>query len=275
MPFAVAPLGLVLLGLALGIRHAIDPDHVIAVTAILTRERRFLRAVRIGLIWGLGHSTTVLAIGMAIIVFKLRVPARLGLTLEFMVALVLILLGFNTAKDTLVLIAKKFGIVNTRHSPLIVHAHRHTHKIGGSSHLHWHPHVHSSSATQDLMTHEHLRLPMMTISRSSGATSFVVGLVHGMAGSAGIALLVTAAIPSVWLATLYLVIFCGGVMIGMVLVTAAIGAPVSLFARRLSGVHRRISLAAGWLSFSFGAFLAYQIGVVDRLFGAVPHWVPH
>ena len=79
MPLGAAPLGLSLLGLTLGIRHATDPDHVVAVTAILTRERRFFSAIRVGLAWGLGHSSTVLVLGMAIILFRLKVPPRLGL----------------------------------------------------------------------------------------------------------------------------------------------------------------------------------------------------
>jgi cytochrome c biogenesis protein CcdA len=277
MLFAARPLGLILLGLALGMRHAIDPDHVIAVTAILTRERRFTRAVRIGLIWGLGHSATVLAIGMGIIVFKLKVPARMGLTLEFMVAVVLILLGCRAAKDTLAFIAKKLRIVAPQPSTMVVHFHQHTHQFGRRVLSHSHPHVHSSSTTHGLQIHDHLGLPTTpeAISQSSSARSFVVGLVHGMAGSSAIALLVTAAIPTVWLAVLYIVIFCAGVMIGMVLVTAAIGAPFALLVHRLAWAHRRLSLVAGWLSFGFGAFLGYQIGVMDRLFGAVPHWVPH
>src|SRR6516225_3729581 len=100
MSFGSAPLGLILLGLTLGMRHATDPDHIIAVSAILTRERRFSSAIRIGLVWGLGHSATVLAVGTAIIFFKLKVPPRWGLTLEFMVAIVLVLLGLGAAKET-------------------------------------------------------------------------------------------------------------------------------------------------------------------------------
>jgi hypothetical protein len=92
-PGSSAPLGIALLGLLLGMRHATDPDHVIAVTAILSRERRISVATRIGVIWGLGHTLTVLAVGTAIIASKLAVPTRLGLAMEFAVAVVLILLG--------------------------------------------------------------------------------------------------------------------------------------------------------------------------------------
>jgi high-affinity nickel-transport protein len=88
------------------------------------------------------------------------------------------------------------------------------------------------------------------------------------AGSAAIALLVTAAIPSPLWATVYIAIFCCGVIIGMMLITTAIGAPFVLAAQRVAGIHRRLSLAAGWLSFGFGVFLAYQIGVGDHLFSA-------
>ena len=76
-PGSSAPLGIALLGLLLGMRHATDPDHVIAVTAILSRERRLASATRIGVVWGLGHTLTVLAVGAAIIIFKLAVPIRL------------------------------------------------------------------------------------------------------------------------------------------------------------------------------------------------------
>jgi high-affinity nickel-transport protein len=274
MSFGSAPFGLILLGLTLGMRHATDPDHVIAVTAILTRERRFFGAIRIGLVWGLGHSATVLAVGMTIIFFKLKVPARLGLTLEFMVAIVLILLGLSAAKETLALIANKLCLASQPEAMLVVHSHPHTHERRGRSHSHLH--AHSALDDEDFATHDHLMSAKLaeTISGRSLTKSFTVGLVHGLAGSAAIALLVTAAIPSPWWATLYVTIFCGGVMIGMMLITTAVGAPFVLAAQRLAGLHRRLSLAAGCLSFGFGLFLAYQIGIVDRLFGAAPNWLP-
>jgi len=114
-----------------------------------------------------------------------------------------------------------------------------------------------------------------TIPGASITKSFMVGLVHGLAGSAAIALLVTAAIPSPFWATLYIAIFCCGVIVGMMLITTAVGTPFVLAAQRLAGIHRKLSLAAGWISFGFGVFLAYQIGIVDQLFRAVPYWIPH
>jgi len=86
IPANAAPLAIALLGLILGMRHATDPDHVIAVTTILSRERRLSVATRIGVVWGLGHTTTVLIVGAAIILFKISIPTRLGLAMEFAVA---------------------------------------------------------------------------------------------------------------------------------------------------------------------------------------------
>src|SRR5258708_16485259 len=97
IPANAAPLAIALLGLVLGMRHATDPDHVIAVTTILSRERRLAVAARIGVVWGLGHTLTVLLVGAAIIFFKIAIPARLGLAMEFAVAVVLILLGVGAA----------------------------------------------------------------------------------------------------------------------------------------------------------------------------------
>ena len=90
-----APVGIALLGLLMGMRHATDPDHVIAVTTIVSRERRLTAASRVGIVWGLGHTLTVLAVGAAIIIFKIAIPIRLGLAMEFAVAIVLMLLGLG------------------------------------------------------------------------------------------------------------------------------------------------------------------------------------
>jgi hypothetical protein len=275
-PGSSAPFGIALLGLLLGMRHATDPDHVIAVTAILSRERRLGAAARIGVVWGLGHTMTVLAVGAAIIVFKLGVPARIGLAMEFAVAITLILLGLGTVGALLRRIASRlFGTpppaAETLAENLVVHSHSHTHD--GSPHSH--PHVHGVDGE---FHREHV-LALRTLpplaSRRALLKSFGVGLVHGLAGSAAIALLVLSAIPEPLWATLYLVIFCAGTIIGMGLITTAIATPLIVASRRMSSLHQRLVTGSGLLSFGFGLFLAYQIGVVDRLFDATAVWTPH
>jgi high-affinity nickel-transport protein len=287
-PGSTAPLGIALLGLLLGMRHATDPDHVIAVTAILSRERRLAAATRIGVIWGLGHTVTVLAVGTAIIIFKLAVPVRLGLAMEFAVAITLILLGLGTAGALVRQIASRLFGTRSPHTEdllkalpqnlpqdlpegLIVHSHSHTHD--GARHRH--PHVHGAHGE---FHREHVlargAVPPLAARRPM-LRSFGVGLIHGLAGSAAIALLVLSAIPKPLWATLYLVVFCAGTIIGMGLITTAIATPMIVAARRMSSLHQRLVTGSGLLSFGFGLFLAYQIGIVDRLFDTAPIWIPH
>lgn len=276
-----ATLGLVLLGFILGMRHATDADHVIAVTAILTRERRLGAATRIGFVWGLGHTVTVLLVGAAIIVFKLKVPIRLGLAMEFAVAIVLILLGLGAAGKLMRDMAVRLHLISRRKmQSLIVHSHAHSHGAYAQHYIHAHPHAHSiaHAATQEAPLHEHQlpadAAPELMRGRSL-LKSFGVGLVHGLAGSAAIALLVLAAIPEPLWAIAYLAVFCVGVIAGMMLITTAIGAPFVLASKRMAGIHHGLTLGAGLLSFGFGLFLAYRIGVIDNLFGAAPLWIPH
>src|ERR1700722_18965117 len=144
-----APLGIALLGLLLGMRHATDPDHVIAVTTILSREHRIGAAARIGVIWGLGHTLTVLIVGAAIIVFKIAIPTRLGLAMEFAVAIVLIMLGVGAAASLVRKGANRMRGASPQPDELLVHAHAHTHD--GATHVH--PHVHvgdHESAHEDI-----------------------------------------------------------------------------------------------------------------------------
>jgi hypothetical protein len=275
IPAGAAPLAIALLGLVLGMRHATDPDHVIAVTTILSRERRLAVATRIGIVWGLGHTLTVLVVGAAIIIFKIAIPARLGLAMEFAVALVLILLGIGSATDLIRKAISGKGRQSPPEDELIVHEHAHAH--GGS--IHSHSHVHAATHTHDAATHRDHRIdanvlpPLAT--RRPLLRSFGVGLVHGLAGSAAIALLVLSAIPQALWATFYLVIFCIGTIIGMALITTVIATPFMVASQRASWIHRGLVTGSGLLSFGFGLFLAYQIGIVDHLFAAAPIWTPH
>jgi hypothetical protein len=275
-----APLGIALLGLLMGMRHATDPDHVIAVTTIVSRERRLTAASRVGIVWGLGHTLTVLAVGAAIIIFKIAIPIRLGLAMEFAVAIVLILLGLGAFASLVHLVVRRIvGMPLAVDRPLVVHSHAHGHGFGP----HRHPHVHPDSAEdhgseQVGLHHEH-SLPAGALSsfaiRRPLVRSFGVGLVHGLAGSAAIALLVLSAIPQPLWATLYLGIFCLGTIVGMGLITTAIATPFAVAAQRASWMHQSLVTGSGLLSFGFGLFLAYQLGIVDHLFGTVPIWTPH
>ena len=138
--------------------------------------------------------------------------------------------------------------------------------------------VSSDGSEHVALQHEH-GLPVGALSsfaiRRPLLRSFVVGLVHGLAGSAAIALLVLSAIPQPLWATLYLAIFCLGTIVGMGLITTAIATPFAVAAQRMSWMHQGLITGSGLLSFGFGLFLAYQLGIVDHLFGTVPIWTPH
>jgi ABC-type nickel/cobalt efflux system permease component RcnA len=277
-----APSGIALLGLLLGMRHATDPDHVVAVTTILSRENRIGAAARIGVIWGLGHTLTVLLVGAAIIVFKIAIPARLGLAMEFAVAVVLILLGIGAALRLLRRVARHISGDRLQHSDsLALHSHHHSHVDAAHEHSHIHlkPHDHHpvdlASSLSNELDPQAETVPQAFAARRPLVRSFSVGLVHGLAGSAAIALLVLSAIPQPLWATLYLAVFCLGTIVGMGLITTAIATPFMMASRRVSWFHEGFVTSAGLLSFGFGMFLAYRIGVVDRLFSSAPIWMPH
>ncbi len=236
------------LGFFLGIRHATDPDHVIAVSTIVSRERGIQSAALIGILWGVGHTFTILAAGGAIVLFGVVIPSRVGLTMEFSVALMLILVGGTTVS----------GILRPR-------GHPHVH----GDYVHAHPHGHEP----DHHGHGEQETPLARLDRQFDRLGFyhvvrpfVVGVVHGLAGSAAVALLVVATIHDAALSLAYLLVFGLGTIAGMMLITVAIAIPFAYTARRFLGVNRSLALGAGLLSIGFGLFLAYQIGFVDGFF---------
>src|SRR6202171_3137263 len=101
-------------GFVLGMRHATDPDHVIAVSTIVSRERSIVKAALIGILWGCGHTITIVAVGAAIIFFGMAIPARVGLTMEFSVGLMLILLGVLNLTGAMQWLTQKFSSAHPR-----------------------------------------------------------------------------------------------------------------------------------------------------------------
>ena len=262
-----------LLGFFLGMRHATDPDHVIAVTTIVARQRSIVGAAWTGVLWGIGHTLTILAVGGAIIVFGLVIPPHVGLGMEFSVAVMLVLLGILTLTGVTGRIqAARSGTAGVDDHARY-HAHPHSHGDYVHSHAHSHApeaHGHSEGATpQARLDQVFGRFTAYQIVRP-----LVVGLVHGLAGSAAVALLVLATIRDPWWATGYLLVFGLGTIAGMMLITAAVAVPFAVTARRFVWLNRHLATASGVLSLAFGLWLAYQIGVVDGLFSAAPHWTP-
>ena len=248
------------LGFFLGMRHATDSDHVIAVSTIVSRERDVRHAAIIGMFWGVGHSITLLVVGGAIVVFGLVIPQRLGLSLEFGVALMLIILGAFNLRVALRSLRARSLFAQHKH-----HEHSHCH----GDYIHSHPHRHAPE------THGHSAdsVPPARLDRRFGDSRTyralrptIIGVVHGLAGSAAIALLVLPIIHEPLWALMYLSVFGVGTIAGMMLITTAIAVPFSCSAR-FEFLHRHLGAAAGVVSFTFGLFLVYQIGFVNKLFG--------
>lgn len=258
------------LGFFLGMRHATDPDHVIAVATIVTRARAARSAALIGAVWGVGHTLTILIVGGGIILLGWVIPTRVGLSMELAVGAMLIVLGLMNLSGVLGRITDALSTVK---NPGHLHAHPHQHGDYVHSHVHGHdPEAHPHAPEQT---------PVGWLDRHFGALGFyqvarplVVGVVHGLAGSAAVALLVLTTIRDPRRAILYLLIFGVGTIVGMMLITALIALPVVYSDTRLAGLNRGLRLASGLISLGFGLFLAYRIGVVDGLFTAHPQWTP-
>jgi ABC-type nickel/cobalt efflux system permease component RcnA len=263
----ITALSLIALGFFLGMRHATDPDHVIAVSTIVTRQHTLRGGLLIGGLWGLGHTVTIVVVGGVIILFGVTIPPRLGLSMEMTVALMLVVLGlWNVVGMLQDLRARLLGRSG-------LHAHPHQH--GDYVHTHTHGHgAHDHGHDED-------QTPQARLDRSLGGLRgyqilrpLIIGLVHGLAGSAAIALLVLATISDAWWALAYLVLFGLGTIVGMMLITVVIAAPLAYAATRLTRVERHLRLASGLLSVAFGLFLVYHIGFVDGLFTGHPVWTP-
>jgi high-affinity nickel permease len=271
----------VALGFFLGIRHATDADHVIAVSTIVSRYRSVKHAVAIGALWGVGHTLTILLVGGGIILFGWVIPARIGLSMELSVGLMLILLGVLNLTGILQWITNNFSHAQHHHGVSGDHDHgcaaaQHSHAHTHGDYVHTHPHAHDP----EIHPHDPAHTPLNWLDRHFGRLGLynivrplVVGLVHGLAGSAAVALLVLTTIRSPKWAVAYLLLFGVGTIAGMMLITGAMGAPFA-YAENRSRLSHGLCVASGLISFGFGVFIIYQIVFVNGLFTAYPDWTP-
>jgi ABC-type nickel/cobalt efflux system permease component RcnA len=262
-------LSILAVGFFLGMRHATDPDHVVAVTTIVSRQSSTAKAALTGIFWGIGHTLTIFVVGSLIILFDVVIPARIGLSMELCVGLMLIILGaINIAtflRSTRSLVSgEKVGIVRQ---------HPHTH----GDYIHTHVHRHAPEAH----AHHPDHTPLTRLDRLFGRIGLyqqlrplVVGIVHGLAGSAAVALLILTTIRNPRWAIAYLLIFGIGTIGGMMLITMSIASAFTFVGRRDEKFSHRLGLASGLVSLVFGLFIAYQIGFANGLFTNHPQWIP-
>ncbi len=217
-------------GFLLGIKHALDADHIVAVTTIVSRSRSVLRSVLVGLSWGVGHSLVLFVVGFGVLVFKLSIPARLALSMEFVVGVMLVLLGVSVIRRLRI-------------------AHVHLHEHGGREHLHSHSHEEAPRHN-----HQHVRRPLL------------IGMVHGLAGSGAITLLVLGAMSSVVEGLLFLALFGAGSILSMLLFSGLISLPFKLTAGLPYRLNLWVQASAGIISVALGGFIMWQTGFVAGLF---------
>jgi len=225
-------LTVLIFGFLLGLKHALHADHIVAVTAIVSRSRSLLRSALVGLSWGIGHTLILFAVGFGVLIFKLTIPDRLALSMEFVVGVVLVLLGVPIVGR----------LVRGR-------THLHLHQHGDKRHLHSHSHYDTPSHG-----HQHIRRPLL------------VGMVHGLAGSGALTLLVISTMSSVAQGLFFILVFGVGSILGMLFLSGVIGLPFRLTA----GLSLRLNLwvqgVAGIISILLGLSIMWQTGFVGGLF---------
>ena len=222
-PFALAGLGLLL-----GFRHAFEPDHLAAVSTLATRQGRLLDACRLGVAWAIGHTASVGVVVAAIMLFGLHLPERLWPLADLLVALLLIGLGAS---------------VILRYGRGRWHLHVHTH--GDGPHLHLHSHAHDQGHA-----HPH--------ARGDARRSLGFGLLHGLAGSAAILVLLVAAAPTRGAQLAYFLSFAAGTVVGMLLVSFTLAGLVRLASGRGSRWASLVHVGSAVASVAVGLLLAWR-----------------
>ena len=224
-----------LFGLLMGVRHAFEADHLAAVASLATRSRSVRGGVLQGAAWGLGHTLTLLLVGGACLLLGRAVPDAWASRLELLVGLMLLVLGADVLR-------------RSRREHVHVHVHQH-----GDGTRHWHAHQHEPAAAHDPARHEHrhaLHLP---------ARAMMVGLVHGLAGSAALFLLTLQAVPSLGLGLAYIALFGAGSILGMAALSAAIMVPLQAASHRVARFQRGLETVVGCATIAIGARILYQV----------------
>ncbi len=232
---------LLLAGMLIGMRHAMDADHVAAVASLVSRKQSLTTAIRQGGVWGLGHTITLLLFGSIVIFIDTVIPESVAKGLEMAVGGMLVLLGADLLR---------------RMARDRIHFHTHRHDEG-YSHFHAHSHLGEPATRHELSPHDHQhhrqRFPLRAL---------LVGLMHGMAGSAAVILLTLDAVTSPFQGILYILIFGIGSMFGMLLLSVVISIPMQLSAGRLSRAHNIFQLVIGLTTIALGLLVLFENSVV-------------
>lgn len=233
------------IGLVFGLKHATEVDHVVAVSTIVSQHRNVFHSALVGALWGIGHTVSLLVIGIIVLTLRVAIPERVSGWLELGVAVMIVCLGISALRRALQKNAE-------------VHLHQHSHD--GLSHTHVHFHERETRHEPAARAHH-----SHAVSRL-GWKPILIGMMHGLAGSGALTLLVLTQISSSWIGFLYVATFGFGSIVGMLLMSGIIGLPFALASRNLTHVHQGIQTLAAVLSICFGVWYAYEASANASLF---------
>ncbi|MEJ7731542.1 MAG: hypothetical protein WKG00_20305 [Polyangiaceae bacterium] len=214
-----------LLGLVVGAKHAFEPDHLAAVCTVVTDPRGARRGHEIGAAWGAGHTAALVVVGAVALALRTELPAWLSSAFELGVAAMLLVLGLRG-----VVLAARLG----KQGSVFTHRHGET------------EHTHAGPA-------DHIHAAHLTLARRP----FLIGMVHGLAGSGALTALAVAASPTVGGGVAYILLFGLGSVAGMALITGAVGASLRRWVRSVRG-QSRLGIASGALSVVCGLAWGYE-----------------
>ncbi|NOZ36649.1 MAG: urease accessory protein [Gammaproteobacteria bacterium] len=226
---------LLLIGLFLGMRHAMEADHVAAVASLTSRNQSLAHTIKQGAAWGMGHTITLFLFGSVVIFMDTVIPADFAKGLEMAVGLMLVLLGIDVLRR----------VIRDR-----IHFHAHLHD-NGARHFHAHSHAGEPRSQHDASAHTHQH------PRGFPLRALMVGMMHGMAGSAAVIVLALGTVDSPAQGLLYILIFGIGSIFGMALLSVIISFPMRLSAKRLTWAHNSLQILVGMMTIGLGAFVVY------------------
>ncbi|MGM0876380.1 MAG: urease accessory protein UreH [Bacillota bacterium] len=210
-------LSILFLGFILGIKHSIEPDHIIAVATIASKSKKLWRSTLAGVFWGIGHTITLFIVGMILILMKDEISDKWTMSLEFLVGIMLVYLGISS-----MFFYKKYSNLQEQ-------------------------------GTRDW-------------EKASFLKSILIGSIHGIAGSAAMVLLTMSTVTTVWEGAVYILVFGIGTIVGMLCFTTIIGIPFVMSTNKSIGLNRVLTKLAGTVSFVFGIYYMYNLGVTEGLF---------
>lgn len=241
-------ISVLLLGFLMGFRHALEADHILAV-ATLVESKNSGEAMKQGLVWGIGHTLTLLVFGAVFVSFDFLITESASHILELIVGLMLVILGIDLLRK----------IYNDR-----IHLHPHRH-ADGINHLHFHAHPTSGNSTTNRSNHNHSHSHSHSHIGSFPIRALLIGFMHGLAGSSVLIILTLKTIHSPLTGLIYILLFGLGSIASMALTSAVIAIPVRQSMKGSQWLYGGFRSAIATFTLIFGVYIVYDSGVAGGL----------